>query len=82
MHIRDQQGNLVDADLVEVVKASEPWSEYTLADGTTLKIKVVLGSTYRLRGQWTDDGDPVYVTKAQTVVMAIVPDDLKRGNDA
>jgi len=78
MQIKDQAGRPVEADLVEIVESSEPWSEYVLADGTTIRIKFVLGAAYRAKNKWNEDGDPLYVTKAQTVVMAVVPDDLKR----
>ena len=82
MRIRDQAGNPVEGDPVEIVNSSEPWSEYELEDGTVLRIKFVLGAAYRLKNRWNEDGEPLYVTKAQTVVMARVPDDLKRGPDA
>ena len=78
MKIKDQEGKLVDAEQIEILKAEEPWSAYSLADGTVLKVKFVMGTAYRIKGQCNQDGEPLYVTKSQAVVMAVVPDDLKR----
>jgi len=82
MQIKDQDGVVVEGDVIGVAESSEPWSEYTLNDGTILKVKFVLGAVFRLKGKWTDDGDPMYITKSQSVVMAIVPDKLKKASGA
>ncbi|MFH1328765.1 MAG: hypothetical protein ABIH76_08010 [Candidatus Bathyarchaeota archaeon] len=57
----------------------EDWNEYKLADGTTLKVKIVLTGVQRLEQQYTPTGDPVYVVASQNVVRAVnVPPELKR----
>jgi uncharacterized protein (DUF2126 family) len=78
MKIRDPEGNLVDAIRVEVEHADDPWMIFHLEDGTTLKIRFVLSDVFRLQDKWTPDGDPVYVARSQNVVVALVPDELKR----
>jgi hypothetical protein len=45
---------------IEVVDAKERWSEYRLADGTTMRIKSVVIAVFRADGQQTQDGEPVY----------------------
>lgn len=69
----------IEVDAVEVIKAEEPWCEYMLADGTKIRIKHVLGGIFRATEEYTDSGDPLYITRSQNVVVATeIPDDLKR----
>jgi hypothetical protein len=72
-------GEEVEVDLVDVIEAKEPWAEYKLADGTELRVRFVLGAVYRARDRYTDDGDPVYITRSQNIIVAIVPEELKKG---
>lgn len=69
----------VEADPVEIIKVDEPWCEYVLADGTKIRIKHVLGAIFRASDTYNDDGEPLYITRSQNVVIASeVPDDLKQ----
>jgi hypothetical protein len=55
----------------------EYWNEYKLADGTTLKVKLILRSVKRL-DRYEPDGTPIYVINSMNVVRAVdVPEDLK-----
>jgi hypothetical protein len=58
--------------LVEVTKSKEPWSEYTLADGTGIRLKQTLMSIIKLDGKTASNGDPIYVVQSQPV-MSIFP---------
>lgn len=63
-----------DLDFEEV---EENWNTYTLSDGTTLKVKLVLRGVKRLK-KFEPDGSPIYVTNSINVVRAInVSEDLK-----
>ena len=64
----------VDLDFTEV---EEHWNSYTLSDGTTLKVKLVLRGVKRLK-RYEPDGSPIYVINSLNVVRALnVPDELK-----
>jgi hypothetical protein len=64
----------VDLDFAEV---EEHWNSYTLSDGTTLKVKLVLRGVKRLK-RYEPDGSPIYVINSINVVRALnVPAELK-----
>ena len=53
------------------------WNEYKLADGTTLKVKLVLRGVKRLK-RYEPDGAPIYAINSMNVVRAVeVPEKLK-----
>lgn len=56
----------------------EKWNTYVLADGTQLKVKVVLADVLRVEGQYSPNGDPLYTVNAQIVVASNSPDSLRR----
>ena len=69
----------VEVDPVEIIKAEEPWCEYTLADGTKIRVKHVLGSIFRAKSTFNENGEPLYITRSQNVVFAAeIPEDLKK----
>ncbi len=64
----------VDLDFQEV---EENWNTYTLSDGTTLKVKLVLRGVKRLKN-YEPDGAPIYVINTINVVRAVdIPPELK-----
>jgi hypothetical protein len=64
----------VDLDFQEV---EENWNTYTLSDGTTLKVKLVLRGVKRLKN-YEPDGSPIYVINSINVVRAVdIPKELK-----
>lgn len=64
----------VDLDFEEV---EENWNTYTLSDGTTLKVKLVLRGVKRLKN-YEPDGSPIYVINSINVVRAVdIPKELK-----
>ncbi len=64
----------VDLDFQEV---EENWNTYTLSDGTTLKVKLVLRGVKRLKN-YEPDGSPIYVINTINVVRAVdIPPELK-----
>jgi len=69
----------VEVDQIEVVKSDEPWCEYSLADGSKIRVRHVLGAMFRAQHSFTEDEDPLYITRSQIVVIpAEIPDDLRR----
>ncbi|MDP6458903.1 MAG: hypothetical protein QGF78_06225 [Candidatus Bathyarchaeota archaeon] len=64
----------VDLDFKEIEDA---WNTYTLSDGTTLKVKLVLRGVKRLR-TFEPDGAPMYIINAINVSRAVdIPQELK-----
>ena len=64
-------GHDVDATEVPISKSAENFNEYTLADGSTIRLKVVATAIFRLEGQYTAGGDPVYLIKNGQVVTVV-----------
>ena len=52
---------------IEMLEAKEMWSEYQLADGTKLRIKPIMIAVFRVDGQHTADGEPVYNIKSTLI---------------
>ncbi len=52
---------------VDMIEAKETWSEYRLADGTRLRVKLVMIAVFRADGQTTADGEPIYNMKSTLV---------------
>ena len=67
-----------EAELIEVTTSSEPWSTYLLADGTTMKQKVVLSEVWRVIDEYDNEGNPVYLLKSNGIINIQPPEDLKR----
>jgi hypothetical protein len=61
---------------IEILEAKERWSEYRLADGTTLRLRPVMIAVFRADGQYTTDGDPVYNMKSTLVTDVRAPDSV------
>ena len=56
----------------------EPWSTYTLSDGSTIKVKHKLKSAKRL-DKYSPDGIPIYVVDYDNIVQVVrVPEKLAR----
>jgi hypothetical protein len=58
---------------IEVLDAKERWSEYRLADGTTMRIKSVVIAVFRENGHQTPDGEPVYNMKSTLITDIRTP---------
>ena len=78
---------LVAAGLIPILDSAfefenkgEPWNRYSLEDGTTMKMKVVLLDVKRIEGEYSEDGNPVYQIQAQYIMGIDAPDNLKKKN--
>jgi hypothetical protein len=61
-------GRDVDVAIVPILKSSEGFNEYTLEDGSVLKVKSVATSIMRVEGQFLPDGRPIYMVFTTPVV--------------
>lgn len=71
-------GKQVEADEIEFKTRKEEWNEYQLMDGSILKLKSVMASIFRVRGEFDVEGNPIYVTRSQNVASINAPDELKK----
>lgn len=55
----------------------EQWSQYVLEDGTILRVRIVVSSVYRTKGQFAANGDPVYQVNMSHILAIEVPEKLK-----
>jgi hypothetical protein len=62
---------------VDIDKSEEYWNKYFLADGTILKVKVVVVKAGKSADKPVpgSGGQPLYHIQSQTVVVAEIPDD-------
>ncbi len=67
-----------DAEFVDVLTATEPWTQIDLADGSIIKLKPVVAEIWRVIGEYDGEGNPVYLVKTQNVMSVIASEDLKR----
>jgi hypothetical protein len=66
------------SDPVEIKQSNEPWSEYKLADGSTLRVKNVVISVVRVRGTYDPGGNPTYLFKHASIMDVTAPQKLKK----
>lgn len=72
-------GEIVEGTVVDVVSSTEKFSDFTLSDGTILKVKLTVLEAVRQDGQWDMDGNPIYQLKCQQIVLSSeVPNKLMR----
>ena len=63
---------------VDIVSSKEAWTEYELADGTVIRVKAVVLDVKKVIGQYSPEGDPIYVTQSTLVQQVRAPDSLKK----
>jgi hypothetical protein len=69
----NREENSQNSTEVEVVDSKERWSEYRLADGTTMRIKSVVIAVFREEGHQTQDGEPIYNMKSTLITDIRAP---------
>lgn len=67
-----------DVEAVEPVQRTEPWYEYRLADGTEIRLRVVVTAIFRVPGQYDQEGNPLYAVESTNVLQVTAPDELRR----
>jgi hypothetical protein len=56
---------------VPIQESTERWSELLLDDGTTIRVKQVVGQVLRVDGEWDEEGNPLYVVKSNPQVALV-----------
>lgn len=69
--------DIMEGEDVDFQEETEHWNVYKLADGTTLKVRIIVTGVKRLK-KFRPDGEPIYIIQSQNVVRALnVSADLK-----
>ena len=71
-------GREVTGELMPVQQTQESWSQYLLADGSIVKMKIVVTDIYRIGDEYDAEGNPVYFVKSTNVVSINAPEELRR----
>jgi hypothetical protein len=66
------------AEQRDVVASKDGWSEYTLDDGTVLRLKAALLDAKRAVNQYGPDGNPLYVFQFTVINQLIAPKNLRK----
>lgn len=61
------QGRQVEATPVEIIRKSDDWDIYQLADGSELKVRTVVSEILKLDGVINADGKQAYAVISQTI---------------
>jgi len=56
--------------LMDIVEQKEFWSEYTLEDGTIIRVKQAIAQIVKIDTPNPDD-DPQYIVQAQPIIIII-----------
>jgi hypothetical protein len=67
----------VEGMLVDFETVREEYNSYKLSDGSTIRMKTVVTNIIRTE-EFTPTGEPVYIVNSQNVLVADVPDQLKK----
>ena len=76
--IQMPNGDFMDAERIEVSQASEHWNQYLLEDGAVLKLKSITTKVVRLKDQYDQTGNPIYIIQSNNVVDVDCPEGLKK----
>ena len=74
-------GKEVDVTDVPTTSADEKFNEYTLEDGSKLRVKNVVTCVTRIDDQFNQDGTPVYIVLTSPVVI-VVSSPLSKANSS
>lgn len=68
---------IVEGTLVDFETLREEYNSYKLSDGSTVRMKTVVTSIIRTE-EFAPTGEPIYVVNSQNVLVADVPDELRK----
>jgi len=71
-------GQMAEGTLVGVNHSFENWNDYTLDDGSSLRIKFIITKVVRLDNIYDAEGNPVYVFQSTSVASVNASNSLKR----
>lgn len=61
----------IDFEQLDFESDKEEWNEYTLEDGTTLKVRTVVNRIMRSTEVENEMGEPIYQVSSQIIVRPI-----------
>jgi len=67
----------VEGTLVDFETMREEYNSYKLSDGAVIRMKTVVTNIIRTE-EFTPTGEPVYIVNSQNVLVADVPDELRK----
>lgn len=67
-----------DGVVTEVVRSAEHWNEYTLEDGTALRLKPVITEVLRIENEFDSDGNPVYIVRSTNVLSVDASEKVRK----
>jgi hypothetical protein len=76
--VQGPDGKMHDAESVGFQTGGEYWNEYLLDDGTLIRMKPVVADFLKLDGFFDQEGNPLYVVKAQNVIVVNAPEDKRK----
>ena len=65
-------------ELLDVQSQLEPWSIYSLSDGTTVRVKQSILQAVRIDGEYDAFGNPIYVLQTAPISVITAPENLKK----
>jgi hypothetical protein len=68
---------IVEGTLVDFETLREEYNSYKLSDGSIVRMKTVVTSIIRTE-EFAPTGEPIYIVNSQNVLVADVPDALKK----
>lgn len=60
---------------VRIEKQDEKWSEYTLEDGSVIRVKLAIGAIFD-SGQFDAEGNPMYTIKGSPVMVVVKAENI------
>lgn len=66
------------AEQRDVVASKDGWSEFTLSDGSVLRLKASLLDAKRAVDQYGPDGNPLYLFQFAIINQLIAPPNLRK----
>ena len=69
-----------EAVKVQIDESTERWSEISLKDGSSLRLKPVITNVMRLVDEFDADGSPVYMIRSTNVLTVDAADHLRKGS--
>jgi hypothetical protein len=73
-----QEAATVPFEYVDITHSNELWSEFTLADGSVLRLKPSVIEVRRQQGQFSPDGNPIYDINAGLLIGVRAPEKLRQ----
>lgn len=71
------EGQMMDAIELEFTAIREDWNVYQVADGSKIKMRVILATVHRIHGKFDRLGNPVYSVGSSNIASVESPENLK-----